>query len=290
MSNPPTCAAPLPVSESPKSALPAHSCDTHFHIFDAPSQQVSMRSYTAPYAPLSEYKLLQRKLGFERSVIVQPSVYGADNQTTLMTCQADPNMRAVVVIDSEISKKELKNFTDLGVVGCRVNMLFQSGVNIHDIRALAHKIADFGWHIQILADISELEDLSPFLRDMPVPVMFDHMGHISADKAITNKAFQSFCKYLADGQIWAKLSAAYRLSCLGDGRFDDVEHIVQALVKANPNQLVWGTDWPHPQINGVMPNDTQLVNAFLDWIPVKFQQTIFADNAAHFYQFEKATS
>lgn len=282
---PPLCAAPLPVQHRPHSALPRDTCDSHFHIFDAPSRQVALRSYTATKAALSDYRLLQKTLGFERSVIVQPSVYGADNETTMLVCQNDPNMKAVVVVDSDITHEELQRLTDLGAVGCRVNMLFRSGVDIQDIKALGHKIANYGWHIQILADISALEDLSTLLQDMPVPIMFDHMGHMTSDKGAANKSFQNFCNHLADGRLWTKLSAAYRLTNRDDGQFDDVQDIVSTLIAANPEQLVWGTDWPHPQIPVDMPDDTQLVNTFLDWIPKQYQQHIFADNAAKFYHF-----
>jgi len=290
MPHPPLCDPPLPIKDSPKAALPKYSCDTHFHIFDAPSQQVPMRSYTAPHAPLSDYRQLQNRLGFQRSVIVQPSVYGADNQTTISVCQTDPNMRAVVVIESDITDIELQRLSDAGAVGCRVNMLFSSGVNIHDVKALGHKIANFGWHIQILADVSALADMSALLQDMPVPIMFDHMGHMPAGKGLQNPDFQRFCAYLAEGRIWAKLSAAYRLTSQPDSRYEDVATIVNALIAANPEQLVWGSDWPHPQIKGQMPDDTKLVNNFLDWIPATYQQDIFAGNAGKFYQFADTVS
>ena len=288
MSHPPLCAAPLPIKDSPKASLPEYSCDTHFHIFDAPSQQVPMRSYTAPRAPLSDYRQLQNRLGFQRSVIVQPSVYGADNQTTMSVCQNDPNMRAIVVIDSDITDTELQRLSAAGAVGCRVNMLFSSGVDIQDVKALAHKIADYGWHIQFLADISKLEDISALLQDFPVPIMFDHMGHMPAGEGVHNADFQRFCAYLAEGRIWTKLSAAYRVTSQPDSRYEDVAAIVDALIAANPEQLVWGSDWPHPQIKGQMPDDTKLVNDFLDWIPAIYQQDVFAGNAAKFYQFAES--
>ena len=247
-----------------------------------------MRSYTAPHAPLSDYKHMQEVLGYKRSVIVQPSVYGADNQTTIEVCRDDPNMKAVIVIDDAISDDALSAFSEAGVVGCRVNMLFSSGVSFTNLRNLALRIADYGWHIQILADISNFDDINMLLRDVPVPIMFDHMGHMPIEKGVNHKSFQDFCKLLADGHIWTKLSGSYRVSSLPECNYEDVAVMVSELVSANPEQIVWGSDWPHPQISGPMPDDTALINNLLDWIPNQNnRQKIFADNAAKFYQFNE---
>ena len=256
MSEPDLCAPPLPVTAQPKHALPTGACDCHFHIFDGPSVQVTNRSYTAPPASLAAYRQVQETLGVQRSVIVQPSVYGADNRTTVEVCKSDPHMRAVVVVDEHVSDQELRGFAEVGVVGCRVNMLFSSGVNSGTLEQLARRIADFDWHIQILADISQLEGLKDVAARLPVPVMFDHMGHMPADFGVSHPAFQQFLRLLADGRIWVKLSGAYRVTTRQGRIYDDVGDIVSALVSANPDQLVWGSDWPHPQIPVPMPDDT----------------------------------
>ena len=286
MSEPDLCAPPLPVTAQPKHALPTGACDCHYHIFDGPSVQVTNRSYTAPPASLAAYRQVQETLGVQRSVIVQPSVYGADNRTTVEVCKSDPHMRAVVVVDEHVSDQELRGFAEAGVVGCRVNMLFSSGVNSGTLEQLARRIADFGWHIQILADISQLEGLKDVAARLPVPVMFDHMGHMPADFGVSHPAFQQFLRLLADGRIWVKLSGAYRVTTRQGRIYDDVGDIVSALVSANPDHLVWGSDWPHPQIPVLMPDDTDLLNQLFDWIPDKaHQQTIFVNNPASFYGF-----
>ncbi|MGC6530927.1 MAG: amidohydrolase family protein [Candidatus Puniceispirillaceae bacterium] len=296
MSSPDYCAPANKTITTPRMALPEGACDCHFHIFDAPSIQVPMRGYSAPPATVSDYRILQKTLGFQRSVIVQPSVYGSDNETSLSVCQSDPNMKAVIVVDDDVTDAQLRTFHDRGAVGCRVNLLFASGIDYSGIdysdrqsdklTALAKRIADYGWHLQLLADISQCEDWLPALADLPVPVMFDHMGHMPAHLGTSHPAFQRFLSYLADGKIWAKLSAAYRITNPESEGYDDVAAFVSSLVDANPEQLVWGTDWPHPKIPGAMPDDGDLVNWLFDWIPNgAHQKAIFTDNPEKFYGF-----
>lgn len=286
MAQPDTCEAPQRGVLPPKLSLPPNICDCHFHIFDDPSIQVAERSYTAPHAPLSDYKKLQNTLGITRSVIVQPSVYGADNRTTMAVCKTDDNMRAVIVVDENISDKELKKYADEGAVGCRVNLLFSSGVVSNSLIHFAHRISDYGMHLQVLADISQFDDFDALVTQCPLPVVFDHMGHMPASYGYNHKTYQKFLSYLSDGRLWVKLSGAYRISKAMNCQYDDVADFVEALVHANSDHLVWGTDWPHPQINGPMPNDTDLLNQFFDWVPnTANQQKIFADNPAKLYQF-----
>lgn len=280
-----TCAPPLTASGKPRMTLPQNACDCHFHIFDEPSQQVPERSYTAPTASQADYDALMKTLGFTRSVIVQPSIYGDDNQTTMLACQGQSNRKAIVVIDETISRQELQALHEQGAVGCRINWLFQSGININNLQSLAGKIAEFGWHIQVLADISQIESLEDFIRDVPVPIIFDHMGHMPTHKTVHNPHFKHFCRLLSEGRIWAKLSGAYRISSRINGLYEDAQATAEALMKANPDHLVWGTDWPHPQ-TAPMPDDTQLLNSFLEWIPASLHQRIFSDNPARLYQFE----
>lgn len=282
-----TCAPPLPVVKPLGIKLPNKACDCHFHIFDKPSIQVEGRSYTAPPAPLNAYRTLQKKLGLTRSVIVQPSVYGSDNRTTLSVNEGDPNMRAVVVVDAATPKEHLAELADAGAVGCRVNLLFASNVVHENLQELAYRIADFGWHIQILADISNLENISNIVKALPVPVVFDHLGHIPADKGVRNSAFQNFLKLLSDGDIWVKLSGVYRVTAQDSTDYSDVRPMVEALVSSNPERLVWGSDWPHPQIPVAMPDDTDLLRMFLEWVPeAEVQQKILVDNPGQLYHFD----
>ena len=286
---PPLCAAPDPAPRAPQFALPDGACDCHFHIFDGPSPQVAERSYTAPPAPLDALRHLHRTLGISRSVIVQPSVYGTDNRTTLETCAADPAMKAIVVIDQDTPADTLAAHRSRGAVGCRINMLFTSNARVDSLAALAARIADQGWHLQLLCDVSRLGDRMDQFAALPVPVVFDHFGHLQAIKGVNDPGFQALLLLLGAGKAWVKLSGAYRLGPAGDATDKAVAALAAALLAANPDQLVWGSDWPHPAIaQQQMPNDGDLLDALASWAPdAALRQRILVDNPARLYGFEE---
>ena len=284
---PPVCAAPDPNPRPPAFDLPDNACDCHFHIFDGPSVQVPERSYSGPPAPLDVYRRLQSTMGLSRSVIVQPSIYGTDNRTTLETCQSDPSMKAVVVIDEDASDAELSTYAEKGAVGCRVNMLFASNARINGLERICHRIADLGWHLQLLADISSLHEIIPGFADLPVPVDFDHFGHIAATKGINDPGFIAMLRLLGEGRAWVKLSGAYRLGATDDGHGEAVNRLATALVAANPDNLVWGSDWPHPAIGGPMPNDGDVMDDLARWAPdPALRERILVKNPSRLYGFD----
>ena len=288
---PPLCAAPDPDPIRPGFEVPDRACDCHFHIFDGPSVQVAERSYTAPPAPLPAFRHLQMTLGLTRSVIVQPSVYGTDNRTTLETCVADPAMKAIVVIDEDTPPDVLASYREQGAVGCRVNMLFGSNARIDSLAGLAGRIADHGWHLQILTDVSALHDSMDAFADFPVPVVFDHFGHLEAAKGVNDPGFAALLRLLGNGHAWVKLSGAYRLGPAGQMTDDAVAGLAASLIAANPDQLVWGSDWPHPAIpQQAMPNDGSLFARLTDWIPdPALRRRILVDNPARLYGFDNDT-
>ena len=284
---PPLCAAPDPDPRTPAFDVPAGACDCHFHIFDGPSPQVAERSYTAPPAPLPAFRHLQRTLGLTRSVIVQPSVYGTDNRTTLRTCVANPAMKAVVVIDEDTAPNVLASYREQGAVGCRVNMLFGSNARIDSLAGLSGRIADHGLHLQILGDVSALYDSMDAFAAFPAPVVFDHFGHLEAAKGANDPGFTALLRLLGDGHAWVKLSGAYRLGPAGPETDTAVADLAAALIVANPDQLVWGSDWPHPAIpQQDMPNDGAVLDALAAWVPdTAHRNRILAGNPARLYGF-----
>ena len=282
---PPLCAAPDPDPRAPAFDVPAGACDCHFHIFDGPSPQVAERSYTAPPAPLPAFLHLQRTLGLTRSVIVQPSVYGTDNRTTLQTCIADPAMKAVVVIDEDTPPDVLASCHEQGAVGCRVNMLFGSNAQIDSLAGLAGRIADHGWHLQILGDVSALHDSMDAFASFPVPVVFDHFGHLAAAKGVNDPGFIALLRLLGDGHAWVKLSGAYHVSRSGGPDYADVAPIARALVAQGTGRLLWGSDWPHPtEAPEHMPDDALLLDLLADWTDSQDQvDAILSHNPARLY-------
>ena len=282
MTDPPLCAPPLPDTRPPKNPIPPGACDSHFHVFDKPSPQVADRSYTAPPAPLAAYRNVQHTLGLDRSVIVQPSVYGTDNRTTLQSLPTDGSMKAIVVVDDDTKSDELKALAARGAVGARANLMFQSGAQTENLTALTGSMADLGWHLQVLADVSALPDLADFVSRLSVPVVFDHMGHVPARKGINNPGVQTLLALLDHGNVWVKLSGAYRIAPVTPS---DAAPVAKALIAANPDRLVWGTDWPHPAIKGPMPDDGDLLDMLFDWADPETAHKILVQNPEQLYGF-----
>lgn len=281
----PSVSGPDPKPKKPKNPIPAGACDCHFHVFDEPSQQISNRSYSAPPAPHRAYRSVQAALGLDRAVIVQPSVYGTDNRTTLQSLPDDQSMKAIVVLDERADRNELKTMADNGAVGTRINMLFRSGTRAENMDRLAGTLADFGWHLQILADVSAHPDLVHQAADLPVPVVFDHMGHVRAAAGVSDPGFQALVKSLEGGNVWVKLSGAYRVTETRSTAYGDVAPLAKALIAANPERLVWGSDWPHPSFDGPMPNDGDLLDLLFDWAGSETAQQILVDNPERLYGF-----
>ncbi|MEM7378324.1 MAG: amidohydrolase family protein [Pseudomonadota bacterium] len=283
---PSLCAAPRAEVAAPELVLPADACDCHFHVFDAPSPQVMPRTYTAPPAPLAQLKRVHATLGIGRSVVVQPSVYGTDNRTTLSAIESTATVKAVVVVDNGVSIAELRALSEAGAVGCRVNQLFQSNAAAGDLTTFARTLAEVNWHLQMLTDVSAIDDLASLVRALPVPLVFDHLGHMPAKQGVDHPGFQQLLRVLGDGQVWVKLSGPYRVSDGTTPDCADVVPLVDALVRTNPDRLVWGSDWPHPHVPHAMPDDTQLVNLLSRWLPdVATRHRVLVDNPATLYGF-----
>lgn len=285
----PVCEAFDPTPHPPSFCLPAGACDAHMHIFAAGGggPLTPNRTYTPAEASLEAYRHLQTTLGLERTVVVQPSVYGIDNRVTLEALQAmGDNARGVVVIDESIEEAELRRMDAMGVCGVRLNLLFRGGIDWETAEALAHRIADYGWHLQLLIDVSEFEALEEKLGNLPVDVVIDHMGHLPAMKGTDSAGFEAMLRLLEKGHCWVKLSGPYRISQESLPPYSDVIPFAQKLVDTRPDRLVWGSDWPHPHIPGPVPNDGDLIDLLPQWTPdTTTQKQILSDNPAVLYRF-----
>lgn len=231
---------------------------------------------------------MQATLGLDRAIIVQPSIYGSDNRTTLQSLPGDGSMKAIVVLNNQTTRDELRKMDKDGAVGARVNMLFSSGMRTDNVAHLARILADFGWHLQILADVSEQPDLVKQVSELLVPVIFDHMGHVPAKAGVNDPGLKALLKSLESGNVWVKLSGAYRITDEGSAAYHDVAPLAKALIAANPERLVWGSDWPHPAFDGPMPNDGDLLDLLFDWSGSEMAQKILVDNPERLYGFSKS--
>lgn len=277
----------MSTTRSPRQKAPALTCDCHFHIF-GPYDQFPLddgRTYSPPPALVPDYLDMADKLGIERMVVVQASVYGTQNEVTLDAVRkfGQHRARAVTVIDDRVTDDGLRRMHDRGVRGVRFNMVSGNGTPEDQLEALAKRVAPLDWHIQIYAEGEKLEEVAPLLARLPAEVVIDHCGGVKAALGTSHTQFQALLRLLGSGRAWIKLSS-YRASSAG-APWTDVAANVQALAAAAPERCVWGTDWPHPMMDPV-PEAGVLLDQFMDWVPdAATQQRILVDNPARLYGF-----
>lgn len=198
-------------------------------------------------------------------------------------------MRAVAIVKDTTTRAELKAMADAGVRGLRFHHLphdasRHSGLGVEAFEKLAPHMAELGLHVQFFLDARELPNVMPRLKDWKLPVVLDHFGSAKAAEGISDSGFQALRKYLSEGQVWVKISGAYRVS-KQYADYPDARPLHEALVAANPDQLLWGTDWPHPRLADNMPDDGHLLDLFNTWTPAALREKILVTNPARLYGF-----
>ncbi len=285
----PSCQGPDFAPKAASFRPPPNAIDAHFHIFADPARYpfATDRSYTPPEAPLEAYLRLQDILGLKRGVLVQPSVYGTDNRLLLDILRAHGDrFRGIAVIDPQASDGELETLHAAGVRGVRMNLLFRGGVGLEEAERMARRIADLGWHLQVLIDVSESAEIIRRLGSLGRPLVFDHLGHMPAGKGVRNTGFQTMLAFLREGRAWVKLSGAYRVSAEPRPPYRDVAPLIRVILETAPERALWGSDWPHPAIAKAMPNDGALLDLLADWVSdATLRRRILRDNPAALYGF-----
>ena len=281
----------------PAFAAPPKACDAHFHVF-GPAEKYAYGTdirYKPPYEPVDRYLKLARRLGFERYVFVQPSAYGFDNSCMLDAMrQLDPAIRRGIVDldEARTTDKELSDLDALGVRGIRVNVspIRKPEVGLAAsmrprILRLAKICAERAWHLDFLTPGWLVNELMPTLYDLPVEFSVAHMGLFPAKDGPNQSSFQSFLDLVDDGskRCWVKLTGIYRFSSASD--FADVKPLAQGLIERVPDQLIWGSDFPHLSFHDRV-GTIQLYNLLAEWAPdPKTRQRILADNPARLFGF-----
>ena len=281
---------PDPRPNPPHFTAPANSCDCHAHVIGPADKYpfVFDRSYTPPDALLPEYLNVLRVLGLQRAVLVQPSMHGTDN-TAMMDAIREAtsfDLRAIVVVPPNVTEKELATLHRNGARGVRLNLIYRGGgVGVDAASEMAARVRDFGWHLQILADVSQLGGELIKLSGLPAPLVFDHMGHLAATKGIQDKGFAALLELVRRGNTWVKLSGAYRLTA-EKFPYADVQPLADALLKTSTERMLWGTDWPHTLCRAEMPNDGDLLDLLRQWVRDDLLlQKILVENPAEVYSF-----
>ncbi|WP_038852079.1 amidohydrolase family protein [Bordetella petrii] len=291
MSAPPVdhtlCLAPLPDIAPAVFPVPPGACDTHAHVIGDGVRYpyVENRSYTPPPAPEARYLAMLGGCGMTRGVLVQVSVHGTDNRYMLEVLRRHRDtLRGVAVVGPDVGDRELETLHAAGVRGLRFNVLFGGGVGLDALDRLAPRMAALGWHAQFLMDVRHLPEAMPRLAALPVPCVFDHMGHMPVAEGMQHPGFQALLHGIREYGWWAKLSGAYRLSDQFD-HYDDVTPWAQALIEAAPDRMVWGSDWPHVAIPR-MPDTGVLRNLLAKWAPSDaLRRRILVDNPQTLYDF-----
>ena len=289
----PFCQAPDPEPQPVSFDVPAGAVDCHAHVFGPESRYPysPARGYTPPDASLETLLNLHRTLGgIERVVLTQPSVYGTDN-TCMMDAAASlgERCRSVVALGPDVTDSELEALHEQGACGVRVNLVDKGGMpfdGIDEVRCFTERIKDLGWHLEVLIHVHEFEDLRAILNSMAVDVCVGHLGYMKTEHGLDHPGFQDFLNLLRDGNCWVKLSGSYRIAASGLPPYKDVEPFAKALIGANAERVLWGTDWPHPVFRGAMPNDGALAEQLAVWAPDEaLRNRILVDNPSVLYGF-----
>lgn len=234
----------------PAVEIPTNACDAHHHIYDPvryPYVPEDVRNQ--PPATVDAYRLLQKRLGTRRSVIVQPSAYGTDNRCTLDALrQMGDAARAVVVIDAAVGDEQLASMHAAGVRGIRFNIATGATDDCRMIRHLAERVHAFGWHIQFWMSAQKTVSMASFLRQLPNQIVFDHRGHLPSSQGIRHPAFAVIRDLVEGGKAWVKLSGLYIDTAGSETDFPDTVAVGKELVSYAPERMLWGSDWPHPSV------------------------------------------
>jgi predicted TIM-barrel fold metal-dependent hydrolase len=231
-------------------------------------------------------------LGFERAVLVQPSVYGTDNTAMIDAIKvAGPNFRGVAALPDNIADEEIRRMHQAGVRGARLNIVDVKDrkpgtLPLPQLEKLAKRIKPFGWHMEFLMHVDEFSDLDLLLGDFPVDVVFGHLGYMKTSHGLDNPGFQALIRLMKAGKAWVKLTGPYRISRLPLPHVD-THQFAHALIAAALHQVIWGSDWPHVHIKTPMPNDADICDLLGAWIPNEtHRKQVLVDNPARLYQFD----
>lgn len=292
MPDQPTIAAPKRDSRPPtRFTPPPDATDAHCHIF-GPSHRFPFspdRTYTPPDSGLEEFEKLQGRLGLSRAVFVQASCHGTDNRAMLdAMARGQGRYAGVAMIGDMHTDDDLDEMQRLGVRGIRFNFVKHLGgtPDMGLFHAQVERIAARGWHIELHFDARDLPEFSDMLAGLAVPFIIDHMARVDAAAGVDQPAFDYLLGLMdSDERAWVKISGAERLTAHGTSPYDDVVPYARALIDIAPDRVLWGTDWPHPNVRH-MPDDGELVDVLADFAPDEsVRNRILVDNPTRLYDF-----
>jgi len=285
----PTIPGPHPSPHAPlRFTPPPGACDAHCHIF-GPAARFPFSAdstYTPPDSGIEDFERLQQHLGLSNAVFVQASCHGTDNAAMVDALRRGRGRYAgVAMIDESFTDEQIVELHDAGVRGTRFNFVAHlGGAPAPDVFwRIVHRVAEHGWHIVLHFDAKDLGGYAGMLDRMPVPYVIDHMARVVAGAGLDQPPFQELLRLMGDERCWVKISGAERLTADGPPPYDDVVPYAQALIAAAPDRVLWGTDWPHPNVRH-MPDDGDLVDLLAAYAPDEaIRSRILVDNPRRLY-------
>lgn len=279
-----------PNPTKPSFVLPAGAVDAHCHVFGPGARfpYARQRKYTPCDAPKEHLWALRDFLGFERNVIVQATCHGSDNRALADAVRSSHGRaRGVAAVSRDVTDEELNALDAAGIRAVRFNFVKRlvDTTPREVFKEIAARVADLGWHIVIYFEAAELAELTDFLSSLPTIVVVDHMGRPDVTQPIDGPEFERFVRLMRENpNIWSKVTCPDRLTKSGPPSYDDVIPFARTLVETFPDRVLWGTDWPHPNLKSHMPDDGQLVDLIPRIAPTALlQHKLLVDNPGELY-------
>jgi 2-pyrone-4,6-dicarboxylate lactonase len=282
-------AAPDPNTRTPRFRPPPLACDAHCHVFGpgAKFPYDPKAAYQPPDAPFESLQGLHKKLGMQRAVIVHASCHGADMRVTLdAIARSKGRYRGTAIVDKSYTMKDFERLHEGGIRGVRFNFVKHLGgrPDMAFFHTTVKRVQAMGWHLILHLDAGDLVEFREMFMKIPVPMVIDHMGRVKAADGPGQEPFKVLLDFMKNENFWVKICGAERVSSMGPP-FTDAVPFAQALIDAAPDRILWGTDWPHPNVKW-MPNDGDLVDLFPLMAPTpELQKKILVDNLARLYDF-----
>jgi predicted TIM-barrel fold metal-dependent hydrolase len=283
----PDIPGPDPAPRVPRFTAPRLACDTHCHVYGPVDRYpyAPTRPYTPPEAPFAALRALHARIGVERGVIVNATPYGRNNRVVIdAIAESEGRYLGIGNVDDTMTDGELEALARGGLAGCRFTFISRLGgrPDMTTFDRIVRRIAPLGWHVDLYVDATSLDELAPRLERLPVPYVIDHMD---ASAGLGQPAFQRLLSLLGrDEKCWMKITGPERISRTGPP-FHDAVPFAARLIETAPDRVLWGTDWPHPNVPA-MPNDGDL----MDLVPLyasdeAVRRKLLVDNPARLFKF-----
>ncbi|QNP74916.1 amidohydrolase family protein [Streptomyces roseirectus] len=286
----PSNPGPHPAPHAPALTLPDNACDAHCHVFGPTSRYpyAPDRTFTPPEAPLADLRKLHALLGIRRAVIVQSAAHGADHASLVAALEeGEGRYRGVALIRPDTPAREVARLHAAGVRGTRLHFLPHLGPapTPQAIAAITDLVRPYGWHLALHVTGAGLAEHEDFIRSIPLPLVIDHMGRVDLRQGLGSPAVTALRRLLDTGRTWVKLSGADRLATAPPAMTDSAA-LARLLTRTAPERVVWGTDFPHPNTHGFVPDDGDLTDLLADIAPSETaRHRLLVDNPTECFDF-----